>query len=189
MKREQLEHVLRAAAQVADARDIIVLGSQAILGSVADDELPLEATRSIEVDLAFVDDRDRSRADAVDGAIGELSRFHQEFGYYPHGVEVSTARLPGGWRDRLVVLDTANTKPGRGLCLEPHDLVASKLAAWRTKDREYAHALLGSALVDRGVLLERIRQLEGVPVSMQRLICDWVETVPSREDRGTTSAG
>lgn len=68
-------------------------------------------------------DPDGSRADAVDGAIGELSRFHQEFHYYPHGVELSTARLPVGWRDRLVVLDTANTRPGRGLCLEPHDLV------------------------------------------------------------------
>lgn len=175
MKREQLEHVLRAAAQIADMRDIIVLGSQAILGSVADEELPLEATRSIEVDLAFPTDRDGSLADAVDGAIGELSRFHEEFHYYPHGVGLSTARLPIGWRDRLVVLDTANTKPGRGLCLEPHDLVASKLAAWRTKDREYARALLRAGLVERGVLLERIGRLEGVPESMRRLIREWVE--------------
>jgi len=175
MKRQQLEHVLRAAAQIADTRDIIVLGSQAILGSVADDELPLEASRSIEVDLAFAIDPDGSLADAVDGAIGELSRFHQEFHYYPHGVQLSTARLPIGWRDRLVVLDNANTKPGRGLCLEPHDLVASKLAAWRSKDREYARALLGAGLVERGVLLERIGQLEGVPESMQRLIKEWVE--------------
>jgi hypothetical protein len=176
MKREQLEHVLRAAAQIADTRDIIVLGSQAILGSIADDQLPLDATRSIEVDLAFPVDPDGSRADAVDGAIGELSAFHAEFGYYPHGVELSTARLPAGWRDRLVVLDTANTRPGRGLCLEAHDLVASKLAAWRSKDREYAQALLRGGLVDRGVLRERIGQLEGVPTSMQRLITDWVET-------------
>ena len=174
MKREQLEHVLRAAAQIAHARDIIVLGSQAILGSVADEDLPVEASRSIEVDLAFVVDPDGSRAHAVDGAIGELSRFHQEFHYYPHGVELSTARLPMGWRDRLVVLDTANTKPGRGLCLEPHDLVASKLAAWRTKDREYARALLRAGLVERGVLPERIGHLEDVPESMQRLIRDWV---------------
>lgn len=182
MKREQLEHVLRAAAEIAHTRDIIVLGSQAILGSVADDELPLEATRSIEVDLAFPVDPDGSRADAVDGAIGELSRFHEEFHYYPHGVELSTARLPVGWRDRLVVLDTANTKPGRGLCLEPHDLVASKLAAWRTKDREYARALLRSRLVDRAALRERIGQLEGVPESMRLLITDWVEAAPDPED-------
>jgi hypothetical protein len=176
MKREQLEHVLRAAAQIADTRDIVVLGSQAILGSVTDEELPLEATRSIEVDLAFPADPDGSRADAVDGAIGELSAFHAEFGYYPHGVELSTARLPVGWRDRLVVLDTPNTRPGRGLCLDPHDLVASKLAAWRSKDREYAQALLRRGLVERGVLRERIGELEGVPTSMQRLITDWVET-------------
>lgn len=177
MKRAQLEHVLRAAAQIADTRDIIVLGSQAILGSVTDEELPPEAIRSIEVDLAFPADPDGSHADAVDGAIGELSRFHEEFHYYPHGVGLSTARLPSGWRDRLVVLDTPGTRPGRGLCLERHDLVASKLAAWRTKDREYAAALLRAGLVERAVLLERIDQLEGVPASMQRLIADWVEAV------------
>lgn len=45
MKRAQLEHVLRAAAQIADTQDIIVLGSQAILGSLTDEELPPEATR------------------------------------------------------------------------------------------------------------------------------------------------
>ncbi len=179
MTREQLEHVLRAAADISKARDIVVLGSQAILGSVTDEKLPPEATRSIEVDLAFPADPDGLKADAVDGAIGELSRFHEEFGYYPHGVAVSTAHLSAGWRKRLVVLDTPNTRPGRGLCLEPHDLVASKLAAWRAKDREYARALLRAGLIDHGILRERIARLEGVPDSLQQLMIDWVDAAPA----------
>lgn len=176
MRRQDLEHVLRAAAEITGERDIVVLGSQAILGSVEDDRLPLEATRSIEVDLAFPFDTDGIHADQVDGAIGELSRFHETFGYYPHGVAISTAFLPPGWRGRLVVLDTPRTSPGRGLCLEPHDLVASKLAAWRAKDRAYAAALLRAGLVDRRTLLDRVRRLDGVSESKKRLIRDWVRT-------------
>jgi len=42
--------------------------------------LPTEATASMEVDVAFFDDLDEAKADAVDGAIGELSDFHETFG-------------------------------------------------------------------------------------------------------------
>ena len=174
MRRQDLEHVLRAAAEITRERDIVVLGSQAILGSIEDDRLPVEATRSIEVDLAFPTDPDGTRADMVDGAIGELSRFHETFGYYPHGIAIGTAVLPSGWRDRLVVLDTPRTSPGRGLCLEPHDLVVSKLAAWRTKDRDYAAALLRAGLVDRQTLLDRLLHLDGLPLSRSRLIQGWL---------------
>ena len=41
---------------------------------------PEEATVSVEVDVAFEHDPDDQRHNLVDGVIGELSRFHQEFG-------------------------------------------------------------------------------------------------------------
>lgn len=72
MRREQLEHVVRAASAIVGERDVLVIGSQAILG-IADDRLPAEATTSIEADLAFFDDSADEKADRVDGAIGELS--------------------------------------------------------------------------------------------------------------------
>jgi len=50
MNREQLEHLLRAAAQITEDPNIFVIGSQSILGTVPDDQLPCEATASIEVD-------------------------------------------------------------------------------------------------------------------------------------------
>lgn len=177
MRREDLEHVLRAAAEITGERDIIVLGSQAILGSIEDERLPPEATRSIEVDVAFRHDPDGSLADQVDGAIGELSKFQQTFGYYPHGVGIDTASLPSGWHDRLVALETRRTTPARGLCLEPHDLVASKLAAWRAKDREFATALLEAGLISKRTLLDRVQRLEGVSPSRKGLIRDWVRGV------------
>ncbi len=44
MTREQLEHVLRAASQIAAERDVLVIGSQSLLGSFAEDRLPHSAT-------------------------------------------------------------------------------------------------------------------------------------------------
>lgn len=73
MNRRQLEHVLRAAARITGDPDVLVLGSQSILGAVLDDRLPLEATVSMEVDITFFHDPDDIKSDQVDGAIGELS--------------------------------------------------------------------------------------------------------------------
>jgi hypothetical protein len=115
VKREQLEHVLRAASTVVHERDVLVIGSQAVLASIPEERLPPEATTSIEADLAFFDDPADEKADQVDGAIGELSQFHETFGYYAQGVSVATAILPTGWQERLIVFETPNTLPGRGL--------------------------------------------------------------------------
>ncbi len=44
-------------------------------------------------------------------------------------------------------------------CLEPHDLILSKLAANRERDWEFARQAIAAGLVDRGVLLERVVDL------------------------------
>ncbi|AGZ43990.1 hypothetical protein AFR_28645 [Actinoplanes friuliensis DSM 7358] len=92
----------------------------------------MEATASMEVDVAFFDDPGDRKADQVDGAIGELSPFHEMNGYYAQGVSVTTATLPDGWRDRLVVVESRSTHPGRGLTLDPHvhPAVLKRLRAW-----------------------------------------------------------
>ena len=52
MKREQLEHVLRAASQITHVHDLLVVGTAAILASYPEESLPVLATRSEEADLA-----------------------------------------------------------------------------------------------------------------------------------------
>lgn len=146
----------------------MVLGSQAILGSYDEAELPEAAVMSIEADLAFLDDVDEIKAGLVDFQIGEDSLFHGTFGYYAQGVHVEVAILPRGWRDRLVVFETAGTEPGRGLCLEPHDLVVAKLLAHREKDLAFARALLFAGLVDRQILLARLDVTSTSPVRLSR---------------------
>lgn len=174
MRREQLEHVLRAASTIVGERDILVIGSQAVLGSVLDEDLPIEATTSIEADLALFDDPADEKADLIDGAIGELSRFHETYGYYAQGVSVATAILPSGWQDRLISLETPDTQPGRGLCLDRHDCVVSKLVAGRWKDQDFAGALLRGHLVDADTLIERIELLD-VSVDQKSRLRAWVD--------------
>ncbi len=74
--------MLRAACAVTAEEVALVIGSQAILGSFTEDALPEAAVRSIEVDLTFLDDPSDKKSDLVDGALGELSQFHETFGYY-----------------------------------------------------------------------------------------------------------
>ena len=98
MTREQLEHIIRAAASIADDDELIIVGSQAVLGQYPN--APAELLVSIEADVYPKHHPDR--ADLIDGAIGEGSDFHETFGYYAQGVGPTTAVLPTGWDLRLV---------------------------------------------------------------------------------------
>ena len=129
MNRAQLEHIIRAAAANTDTTDIVVIGSQAILGAFPN--APVELLTSIEADV-FPKDRPADSI-LIDGTIGERSLFHETFGYYAHGVDETTAILPEGWRERLVSIRNENTHGATGWCLEVHDLAVSKLAAGREK--------------------------------------------------------
>jgi hypothetical protein len=51
MNREQLEHAIRTACQIIDHAEVIVVGSQSILATYHEEELPPEATMSREVDV------------------------------------------------------------------------------------------------------------------------------------------
>jgi hypothetical protein len=159
MNREQLAHVLRAAAQITDDGDILVIGSQAILGSFGEGDLPPEVTISTEADLVFRDDPDEWKSDQVDGAIGEGSMFHETYSYYAQGVSVTTAVLPVGWEDRLIAYDRLDALPSKAQCIEAHDLVVSKLVAGREKDIDFAQALIRDGLVNVDVLIERTNLL------------------------------
>jgi hypothetical protein len=152
MTRAALEHVLRAAAAVSDERDIVVIGSQAILGQFPD--APTALLTSVDADVYPRDAPGKS--DVIDGALGELSAFHEAFGYYAHGVDHTTAVLPEGWAGRLVRIENANTAGAVGWCLEAHDLAVSKLIAGRPKDFDFVAALVRERMIDTQVVEIRI---------------------------------
>jgi hypothetical protein len=183
VRRAQLAHILRSAAQIVDDPEILVIGSQAILGSFWEDDLPEEAWMSVEADVAFFDDPDAVKADQVDGAIGEMSPFHQMNSYYAQGVEITTAILPDGWRDRLVRFDSHSAEPAAALCLERHDLVISKLAARREKDHAFSFALIAAELVSVDVLLERAAALPAEHGIARAAVIEWLRATQRKLGR------
>ena len=156
MRRKQLEHVIRAASAITGAKELVVIGSQAILGQFPD--APQDLTESIEADLfTWRDPRD---SDLIDGSIGEGSPFHQTFGYHAHGVGAQTATLPDGWKSRTVQVSTPETGGATAYCLEVHDLAVSKLVAGRDKDLSFVGALIRHSLIDVGVVRKRLTETQ-----------------------------
>jgi hypothetical protein len=154
MQRQQLEHIIRAAAGITGAAEFVIVGSQSVLGQFP--HAPDELLVSIEADLFSL--RDPADSDLIDGSIGEGSPFHQTFGYYAHGVGAETAVLPAGWQERLVRLHNQNTGGGTGLCLEIHDLAVSKLVASREKDLDFLGGLLRHGLAQAETIHTRLEQ-------------------------------
>jgi len=143
--------VIRAAADVTGQPDIVVIGSQAILAT--DSHAPASLSASMEADIYPREHPER--ATDIDGALGEYSSFHESFRYYAHGVGPETAKAPAGWQTRLIPISNENTRGATGWCMEPHDLVLSKLAAGRGKDLRFARAAIARGLVDSGELCSR----------------------------------
>jgi hypothetical protein len=150
MTRRELEHVIRAAAAIANTPNIVIIGSQAILAQHPD--APAELLVSLEADVYPKDDP--AKSELIDGAIGERSTFHETFGYYAHGVGPETAIVSEGAYERLVPICNENTHLSTGWCLEAHDLIVSKLAAGREKDLDFVKSALRHRLVKPSVVAE-----------------------------------
>jgi len=176
MTRAQLEHAIRAACDVADDSELWIFGSQAILGQFPD--APEALRESAECDVT---PKNRPEAaDKIDGALGELSRFHQTYGFYVHGLSLDAATLPDGWKNRTNKIQNPNTKNYSGHCVEAHDLAASKLFAFREKDKEFVRILLREGLIQPDVLVARVESLPCDPDERARLT-EWIRiTVDDR---------
>ncbi len=155
MTRQQPEHVIRAAGSITNERVILVLGSQSVLGSTenASEKLLL----SIEADVFPLKAPDKT--EPINGSIGEISQFHETFGYYGHGIAPESCPLPTGWEKRLSTLRNENTNGITGLCLGADDLPRSKLAAGRPKDLDFVTEMLATGIVTPNDVAKLIAEL------------------------------
>lgn len=185
MRRAQLEHAIRTACQIIRHPAVIIVGSQAILGTYTEHELPAEATMSLEVDvLPMSEDYSEvaALADQIEGVAGELSGFHQTHHFSIDGVDLDTCVLPEGWRGRLVAVANKNTTgPGgqpmfTGWCLDKEDLCVAKLCAMREKDQSFVRALLAEQLVDADVIHDRLLCVSGEDTPAADRARRWVQT-------------
>lgn len=176
MTREELEHIIRASADITDQYEFIIVGSQAILGSVPRPEDVF--TVSAEADIYPL--HAPELADEIDGAIGEGSAFHATYGYYAQGVGPETAILPNDWMRRVHRVQNSNTNDRVGYCLDVVDLFLSKAAAGRDKDRAFCMALLEHAYVTPATALGLVSRMPLSVEEQRRLraaINRWVRTL------------
>jgi hypothetical protein len=168
MKRYELEHVLRASAAITRDSSFVVIGSQAVL--LPHPDAPAELLLSNEVDLYPA--LHPERADLIDGAIGQLSMFHDTFGYYADGVGPDTATMPGDWMTfaKLYYVGTEITV----VCPDLHDIAVSKCVAGRDKDAQWVAALLRHRLIELPRLLVRLEALASKGAQTDRLVA-WAQ--------------
>jgi hypothetical protein len=194
VRRDQLEHAIRASCQILSHPAVIIVGSQAILGTFDESDLPTEATMSHEVDVLPMADSSietSQLADLLDGVAGQWSSFEQLHGFCIDGVDWQTCALPTGWQQRLVRVQNPNTAAPRGQpqfigwCLDKEDLCVAKLCANREKDLNFVQALISAKLVDPTLIADRLGHLDELHQSAADRARRWLECQWRTDDSST----
>lgn len=179
MKKQQVDHVLRAAGRITGEKQFVIIGSQSLHGKYPD--IADEIVMSAEVDLVA------AKSPQVTGLLNEIgvdSLFHQSHGYYADPVDATTAMLPKGWKGRLVNLPQGDTAGVKGLCLDPHDLAIAKYVARRDKDIVFTRELARRGLVSRDRLLALLDQTPVTTDVRERIRADIASDFSSVAKRG-----
>lgn len=155
MYRSQLQHLIHEIGRRFGITDFHIIGSAAILAALPDPpEGELTATRDVDV---VAPDDDERLADQISFVLGEASDFDLEHGYYAQGVTSRTATYaPIDWRSRAIPVRVGEYT---GWCMEPHDLVLSKLGAGREKDLDFSRSAVQLGLVQPQELRKRLGEV------------------------------
>lgn len=190
MRSKDLDHVLRAVEDVTQVEhSFLLIGSQAILAHIDPDYFPeLEDCDmlfvSAEIDVAVIceeEDTQERVADLIDGALGSLSHFDQTHGYHADGVQLGTAILADGWRDRLKPYKGQGLAEGKFFALSYEDLAVSKIMAGREKDIEFVMGMCRAQPHN-----PRLQDVEELLLSLEpgdareRALILWRAMVPAR---------
>ena len=107
------EDLLRAARSVAEhfsAERVIIVGSQAILLTWPDAPVVMKITP--EIDIYPENNRDWEArnpgfeaSEEISVLFGEMSQFHERFGFYLDGVDENTVRMPPDWLDHAETME------------------------------------------------------------------------------------
>lgn len=163
MKYSQLLHVLRAAAEISGEKSFVLVGSQVVVLALEEaDEL---LTLSDELDL--YPSMAPEKSDQIDGAIGALSRFHDEFGYHADGVSPETAVMPSDWMNRARFHYFGDLT---AICPDLHDLCVSKCVAGRDKDADFVRVLLRDRQIVFETLTQRICALDSERYPVDQIV-------------------
>jgi len=184
LRKEDLAHILRAAAGITGKSRFVVVGTGAAIAQLK--HIPFDMMMTREADIYVPDVADAEAiADLIDGSIGEGSQFDLSFGYYAHGVDATTALLPRDWRDRAhdIQLPTA---PGICcICPDINDLALSKVCAWRDKDIEWLRAGLRAGILDLRIMTDRSAAIDDQRAPASAVMAERLEILRCTSDAGS----
>jgi hypothetical protein len=163
MTKAEFEDLLNRAGKIARDLDFFLIGSQSLRGTCP--SIPRDFPKTIEADL--YPRRHPQAWSLLRMELGNQSKFFKQHGYYLDCVDPGLATLPDGWTERLIPFRTPRTGGVTAWCLDPADLFATKLVAWRGKDRQFLAVMLKHDLVRPPVVLKRI---EDLPVSPRQRV-------------------
>lgn len=155
MTKAEFENLLCRAGKVARDLDFFLIGSQSLRGICQ--VIPRDFPQTIEADLY---PRNHPQAwGPLRDELGQRSKFFKQHGCYLDCVDPGLATLPECWMERLIPFRTPRTGGVTAWCLDPHDLFAAKLSAWRAKDQQFLRAMLRHKFAKPVVVRRRVAEL------------------------------
>jgi len=156
MRKSEVENLLMKCAEVSWKTEFVIIGSQAIHGTLADPNIDA-VVRSPDLDFYPKAGYSSQNNDyeAMMHEVGQDSVYHEETGTFIEAVSMTLARFPSGWEERTVreVIGSIEVADGEQrevavIYPEIHDLTVAKLAIGRDKDLEFLQGVIDLKLVD-----------------------------------------
>jgi len=186
MTKAKLELMLREAGDIARELDFYLFGSQALRAVCP--RYPKEFPKTLEADLYPC--HHPQAWSLLREQMGRGSKIFRKHGVFLDCVDPGLSTFPDGWTERLIPFRTPRTGGVTAWCLEPNDLFASKLAAWREKYQQFHRAMLRHKLARPKIVSSRIEDLpvsESARSEMKQLMSELVDLV-RREKRSRRKA-
>lgn len=173
-------HLIKAVTQATNIYEVIVIGSQSILGSHPNANAKLLISEEADfipiLSPEHLEQHDNQYwLDNIEYFFGKDSRFHKTFGIYADACELVTASLPEGWQDRLVSVQNEGTDLRIASFLDPNDLAISKLVAFREKDVDFLKVMYAEGLIDPIIVKERLDTVNQIDDIRRRDIKLWID--------------
>ncbi len=150
----KLSDALRLAEEIhhlTGHKEIVVIGSNAVLGVAPHTSIPPEMSMSADLDAYLR--HDPPRTGSVTAQLGEDSEFHRQTGIFLDVVSPGLVTAPDGWEARMI--EVAH-KELRLWFLDPCDAAISKLARGEPRDMRWVTAGLAAGIIAAPVLRARM---------------------------------
>ena len=152
MTLDQVFRLVHAARELTKHRELVVIGSNSVLGLAETTSIPAAMSMSIDLDSYLKNDPGWT-GDLV-AALGENSEFHRREGFFLDMVSPHLPTLPEGWQGRLMPV---RRDGATAWFIDPDDAAISKYARGEPRDQRWIRAGIEAGIVS----LPKVKALLG----------------------------